>query len=395
VCPHCGQGSPVQGYTDTVSPAPAQSPEFSDVQRILGRTPSRREFNMFRGMIDKDRERTHRLTELLCERLSTPLSRELVEVRALQVGGRARKGGAELTNAESVIYSFLEAAKHSGILDSAITAVAEAQLLDSNLRLGLSKARLPPVEFIVEVSGENESEPLLHIDGELRNCRKVLMERRPHSRTYLIAWRPFLSDCLEDRSVPSERRISACLESKSGPVPLLIALKDKPAEKRWYINLHLDLKRFFYGFTTRKEVEVDAGLPGSGALDSADLALRRLSKQLDTLSTTCLFFRMSGAGTPSVSLWPQAKAILARLHSPEFSVTPRRKAAASILAADMKRFAGLDPTTKANLVFSSQAFPMSSEDAGYALMRGLIVPSELSSVVSMDWKDILSLAVII
>jgi len=71
---------------------------------------------MFRGMIDKDRERTHRLTELLCERLPTPLSRELVEMRALQVRGRARKGGAELTHAESVIFSFLEAAKHSGVL---------------------------------------------------------------------------------------------------------------------------------------------------------------------------------------------------------------------------------------------------------------------------------------
>jgi hypothetical protein len=365
------------------------------VQRILGRTPSRREFNMVRGMIDKDRERIHRLTELLCEKVPTPLSRELVEMRATQVRNRARKSGTELTHAESVVYSFMEAAKHSGVVDHATKGLAEAQLLDSNLRLGLSRARLPPLEFVIEVSGSEGVEPVLLVDGEPRTCRKVLMERRRHSRTYLIAWRPFLSDCLEESSVPAERRISTCLESKSGRVPLLIALRDKPAEKRWHINLHLDMRRFFYGFTTRKEVEVDVGLPASGAPDSADLALRRLAKQLDTLSTTCLFFRMSGARIPSVSLWPLAKAILARLQSPEFSVTPRRKAAASILAADMKRFVDLDPTTKANLLFSSQAFPMSSEDAEYALVKGLIVPSELSSVVSMDWKDILSLAVII
>ena len=40
-----------------------------------------REFNMVRGIIDKDRERVHRLTELLCERFPAPLSRELIDNR--------------------------------------------------------------------------------------------------------------------------------------------------------------------------------------------------------------------------------------------------------------------------------------------------------------------------
>ena len=184
--------------------------------------------------IDRDKERTHRLTELLCGRLATPLSRELVEMRALQVRSRARKGGEELTDAESVIYSFLEAAKQSGVLEPATKALAEAQLLDSNLRLGLSKARLPPLEFMVEVSGEGEeSEPRLLVDGEPRDCKRALMERRAHSRTYLMLWRPFLSDCLEYNSKSrGGRRVSACLESPSGRVGLLIAPKDKPADRR-------------------------------------------------------------------------------------------------------------------------------------------------------------------
>ena len=265
-CPNCGLGGAVQGFTESSSPAPAQSPEFSDVKQMLGRPPSRREYNMFRGMmIDRDKERTHRLTELLCGRLATPLSRELVEMRALQVRSRARKGGEELTHAESVIYSFLEAAKQSGVLESATKALAEAQLLDSNLRLGLSKARLPPLEFIVEVSGEEEeSEPRLLVDGEPRDCKRALMERRAHSRTYLMLWRPFLSDCLEyDSGSRGGRRVSACLESPSGRVGLLIAPKDKPADRRCYIDVRLDVRRFFYGFTTRKGVEVDAGVPGS------------------------------------------------------------------------------------------------------------------------------------
>src|SRR5271157_3537174 len=59
-CPQCGHGSFLQGYSPTGSPAPAQSPELSDVQRILGRMPSRREFNMIRGMTDRDRERIHK-----------------------------------------------------------------------------------------------------------------------------------------------------------------------------------------------------------------------------------------------------------------------------------------------------------------------------------------------
>jgi hypothetical protein len=140
-CPQCGHGSLAQGYSPTGSPAPAQSPEFSDLQRILGRTPSRREFYMVRGMVDRNRERIHRLTESLCERFPAPLSRKLIEMRALQVRNKASKDGRPLTHAESVVFAFLEAAKHSGMTDSATKALAEAQLSDANLRLGLSKAR--------------------------------------------------------------------------------------------------------------------------------------------------------------------------------------------------------------------------------------------------------------
>jgi hypothetical protein len=75
-------------------------------------------------------------------------------------------------------------------------------------------------------------------------------------------------------------------------------------------------------------------------------------------------------------------------------VTPRRKAAASIVAADMRRFAELEPVKKANLVFSAQTVPMSPRDAEYACASGLIVPSEFTPLVGMEWKDILSLAVI-
>jgi hypothetical protein len=348
---------------------------------------------MVRGMVNRDKERTHKLVELLCEKLPTPLNQELIEGRALQVRSKANKGSAELTHAESVLYAFLEAARQSGALESATLAVAKAQLLDSNLRLGLSKARLPTEEFVVEVSGEERAEPLLLVDREPRKCKKVLMDTRLHSRTYLIVWRPFLSDCLEDRFGSRERRISACLESENGPLELLIARGDNPTDKRWHINVQLDMRRFFYGFTTRKEIEVDLGLPAPGTADSGELALRRLARQLDGLRTTRLFFGMSGAGSPSVALWAHARSILAMSRSPEFSVTPRRKAAASIIAADMKRFAELQPMTRANLVFSSQAIPMSPLDAEYALAKGLVVPSEYSSVVGLGWNDLLSLAV--
>jgi hypothetical protein len=350
------------------------------------------------GLDDRQgqRERTHRLTELLCGRLATPLSRELVEMRALQVRSRARKGGTGLTHAESVIYSFLEAAKQSGVLEPATKALAEAQLLDSNLRLGLSNARLPPLEFIVEISDEEEKEsgPHLLVDGEPRSCKSALIERRAYSRTYLMLWRPFLSDCLERVPRSRGRRVSACLESPSGRVGLLIAPKDRAADKRWHVDVRPDVRRFFYGFTTRKEVEVDAGIPGSYTLDSTDLALRRLARQLDSLRTTALLFGMAGAGSSSVALWSYAKSIVTEPRNAVLSATPRRKAAASIVAADMRRFAELEPVKKANLVFSAQTVPLSPRDAEYACTSGLILPSEFSPVVGMEWKDILSLAVI-
>src|SRR5713101_2890760 len=239
-CPQCGHGSPTDGYGPTGSPGPAQSPELSDVQRILGRTPSMREFNMVRGIIDKDRERVHRLTELLCERFPAPLSRELIEMRAIQVRNKARKSGTEVTHAESVIFSFLEAARYSGMLESATRALAESQLLDANLRLGLSVAKLPPLKFVVEVSRGFEAQPVLLVNGAPRNCKVVLMGSRPHGKTYQLVWRPFLADCLEDNSGIPGRRVSASIESKTGSVPLLIAWESKPGAKSWHIDIDLD-----------------------------------------------------------------------------------------------------------------------------------------------------------
>ena len=59
---------------------------------------------MVRGMVDRDRERIHRLAELLCQKFEAPLNRELIESRAFQVLRGASKKGARLTHAECVIY---------------------------------------------------------------------------------------------------------------------------------------------------------------------------------------------------------------------------------------------------------------------------------------------------
>src|SRR5438552_14715082 len=141
------------------------------------------------------------------------------------------------------------------MLESATKALAESQLLDANLRLGLSVAKLPPLKFVVEVSSGFEAVPLLLVNGAHRNCKKVLMESRPHSITYRLVWRPFLADCLEDNSRIPGRRVSASIEDKTGSIPLLIAWEGKPGEKSWHIGVDLDVRRFFYGLTTSTQVE--------------------------------------------------------------------------------------------------------------------------------------------
>jgi len=392
-CPHCGHGS-IEGYSPTGSPAPAQSPELADVQRILGRMPSRREFNMVRGMVDRDKERIHRLAELLCQRHQAPLSEELIELRALQVRNKAAKSGSELTHAECVTFAFLEAAKHSGTLQIAMKALAEAQLLDSNLRLGLSKMKLASMRFMVEVSGIVDADLVLLIDGEPRPCKTVELEALAHSRTYLMHWSPLLADCLSQDFGSEVRRVSAAIRGDSGLVPLRIAWKEKPSEMREWIDVTLDPRRFFYGFTTRKEVEVDIGIPGSHAVDSdAVLALRKLGRQLDSLETTTALFRMAGGSTPSSMIWANAKAIVSELGVSRSAVTPRKKAAAALIAADMHYFAELGRNTKTTVAFALRKFPLTGRDAAYTCIRGLIVPSEFSRISAVEWADAFSLAV--
>jgi hypothetical protein len=348
---------------------------------------------MMRGMIDRDRERIHRLTELICDRFPAPLKRQLIEARAIQVRSRARKGGSSLSLAESVIFSLTEAAKQSGMLESLTKALAEAQLLDANLRLGLSKVRLPPLKFIVEVTGD--SEPFLLFEGTPRSCKRILMDVSNHSRTYLLLWRPLLSDYLENNEGDPIKHISASIRDDTrGDVPVMLAWGDTPSEKSWYIEVLLDPKRFFFGFTTRKQVEVDMGLPAfHGANPDAELALRRMAKRLDSLPTTCLLFRLASEGSPSAALWSRAKDILIEPRNSQVAVTPRRKAAAALLAADMKRFAKLEPSRKAAVTLAARKMPMLPKDTAYACTSGLIVPSEFSTPAEVEWSDALSLAV--
>jgi hypothetical protein len=392
-CPQCGHGSLESGYSPTGSPAPAQSPELSDVKRILGRMPSRREFNMVRGMVDRDKERIHRLVELLCDRFPAPLSQELIEMRALQVRRKASKSGSDLTHAECAVFAFLEAAKQSGMLDSATKALAEAQLLDANLRLGLARVKLPPSKFVVEVSGGFEGEPVLLVDGARRSCKTVLMERRAHGSTYLMLWRPLLSDCLKGDSGSSTKRVSAGILGSSGLIPLMIASNDSPGERSDHIDIAPDPRRLFFGFTTRKEIEVDIGIPSSHPLDSdGGLMLRRIGKQLDNLPVTALLFSLAGLPTPSRALWQKARRLLAGDALTQSAVTPRKKAAAAIVAADMRSFLELDPGTKARLEFAVRKMPLGSRDAAYTCTMGLIVPSEFCPAVGIEWGDIVSLA---
>jgi hypothetical protein len=74
-------------------------------------------------------------------------------------------------------------------------------------------------------------------------------------------------------------------------------------------------------------------------------------------------------------------------------VTPRRKAAASILAADMQRFVELEPAARIRLALTARKVPLFPEDAAYTCSTGLLVPSEFSVTVGMEWNDALSVAV--
>ena len=122
-----------------------------------------------------------------------------------------------------------------------------------------------------------------------------------------------------------------------------IAWRDAPGEKSDEISLVLDPRTLFYGFTTRKAVEVDAGVPASQPADSeVDVMLKKIGKQLDSLATTTFLFSKACKSTPSGAIWATAREIIGKLANVPMAVTPRKKAAAAIVAADMKHFADLD-----------------------------------------------------
>jgi hypothetical protein len=379
-------------FSSTGSPAPAQSPEFSDVQTIFGRIPSKREFNMVRGMIDRDKERVHKLAELLCDRCEVPLNQELIELRALQVRTQTLKNRSGLILGECVAFAFLESAKQSGNFGIAMKALAETQLLDANLKFGLSRIRLPAFKFVVEVPPDFDTIPVLLVDGVPRNCKVVEIDNRLHGRTHLFYWRPLLADCLGRDFGRSVKRVYAAIRRNANFVPLRIARKESPGDMKDHVDVVIDPRRFFYDFTTKKEMEVDLGFPRSPRVDSDfDLALKKIGRQLDSLSATVFLYRMTSRAPPSHAIWFRARNFLA--DNSQIAVTPRRKAAAAIIAADMQYYDNLDSTIKTRLAFAVRKVPLAASDDRYACAKGLIVPSEFSRVVGMPWTDAFSLGV--
>ena len=365
----------------------------------MGRAPSRREYNMFRGLIDRDKERVHRLSELLCQRFAAPIKSDLVEARALQARRGASKNGAYLTHSECVVFSFLETSKRAGMLDRGLKALAEAQLLDSNLRLGLSNVKLPPLKFLAEVFGDCDSEPLLLVEKEARKCKVALLEKEGPRRVYAIHWSPLLSECVaRGGGFGSLRRtVSAVVTDDSGKEPVRISRKDaSPVEWRERIVVTLDPRRLFYGFSKRKEIEVDAGIPApESTATETELVLRAIGRRLDSLHATKALFRKVAGSSPANCIWPGASRIAAAPENSCIAVGTRKKASAFLIAADMQHFAGLRPAARLKARTAVRLLPIDERDRSYAAADGLLVPSEFSTISGADWKDSFNLALLI
>jgi len=349
---------------------------------------------MVRGMVDRDRERIHRLAELLCQKLEAPLNRELIESRALHVLRGASKKGARLTHAECVIFAFLEAARQAGTGDRALRALAEGQLLDSNLRLGLANVRLPPLRFVTEVSGDSKTPPTLLVDGERRKCKTALLEEVAHRKLYALYWSPLLSECFEEGFGTIRRTVAAEVEAEDGVFPIKIAWTDAPGEMVQSIQVTLDPRRLFYGFSKRKEIEVDIGVPTvEGPSSDSELMLRVIGKRLDQLEVTGALFREVAGGTATSSIWGRAQKIIRAPENSQVAVSPRKKASAALIAADMGHFSALDAGTRTRLAFALERLPLRQGDEAYVCTRGLMIPSEFSTISGTDWNGAFSLAV--
>jgi len=234
----------------------------------------------------------------------------------------------------------------------------------------------------------------LLVDGTRRSCKTVQLESHAHGRIYLLVWRPLFADCLGQDAGTPVRRVSAAIEGDSGLLPLKVAWRDSPDEKSEHIDVVLDPQRSFYGFTTRKEIEVDIGLPAPRPADTdVSLMLKKMTKQLDNLRVTTMLFRIAYGTAPSGAIWSGARKIIAEPATAQIAVTPRKKAAAALIAADMRHFAELGDATRAMLMLQVQKLPLDHRGAIYTCEMGLIVPSEFSTATGVEWADALSLAV--
>jgi hypothetical protein len=215
---------------------------------------------------------------------------------------------------------------------------------------------------------------------ELEGAARLSNLSHAHGRTYLLIWRALFADCLGQDAGSPVRRVSAAIEGDSGLLPLKMAWRDSPDEKSQNIDVILDPQRSFYGFTTRKEIEVDIGLPAPRPADTdAGLMLRKMAKQLDNLRMTTMMFRIAGGTTPSGATWSKARKIIVEPTTAQIAVTPRKKAAAALIAADMRHFAELGNATRVMLTLQVPKFPLDHRDTVYVCVRGLIVPSEFSA----------------
>ena len=147
--------------------------------------------------------------------------------------------------------------------------------------------------------------------------------------------------------------MAAEVEAEDGIFPIKIAWTGAPGEMVKSIQVTLDPRRLFYGFTNRKEIEVDIGVPTvEGTASDSELMLRVIGKRLDQLEVTGTLFREAAGGTATSCIWGDAQKIIKAPENSQVAVSPRKKASAALIAADMGHFSALDAGTRTRLAFT-------------------------------------------
>jgi hypothetical protein len=354
---------------DATSPYGETPPSMSDMEKILGRSLTKNQYNFAKGQFSSTKNaRTHKLVQQAVDALplSIPMRQKIIEMVEPEIARKRRDG---LTGNQAVVYLVAKTVAQV----STITSIEEIQKYIA--KAGFRFLKVKRVSF--KVMTDDPAKLKILTNGRPYKGKKKLV--RMHGNIYELKLKPSLAD------VDSNDELDIELV---GGIIATPAKEFEPCIGRIVSNnrakLKINPKRCFDTFKTEKRVASTFDDPNRGAERNMRMqnVMRKYNPSSNNYPLSKCLYEKSGY---TISLLREYKALFEEKMAREHGKLPETVAKEALREADAKVFGLMERGNKMEAIeffrlnlAGSKA--VDKRDERYVGVKGLLVPSEFGGL---------------